>query len=130
MLSAISQICSMMDPLIFRHVIDDYATKHDKYTQAQFIHGAGLLLLAIVGIVFIARVAKNFRTISRTSSCRRSARRCIRTACGILSICLIKYSKTSAAEDSRQTAKVRQDVEKFVTLAINVVFTTLIAWCL
>ncbi|HSS99844.1 MAG TPA: hypothetical protein VLK33_22575, partial [Terriglobales bacterium] len=49
-LSAVSQICSMMDPLIFRHVIDDYATKYDKYTQAQFIHGAGLLLLLTVGI--------------------------------------------------------------------------------
>ena len=59
-LSAISQICSMLDPLIFRHVIDDYATKYDKYTQAQFIHGAGLLLVGDRGVAFVSRVCQEF----------------------------------------------------------------------
>src|SRR5260370_5726377 len=61
LLAATNQIFSLLDPLIFRHVIDSYATKYHQYTQGQFIRGAGLLLLAAVGGAFVARVAKNFQ---------------------------------------------------------------------
>ena len=59
LLAATNQIFSLLDPLIFRHVIDSYATKYHQYTQAQFVRGAGLLLLAAVGVAFVSRVAKN-----------------------------------------------------------------------
>ena len=61
LLAAINQVFSLLDPLIFRHVIDSYATKYHQYTQAQFIRGAGLLVLAAVGVAFVSRVAKNFQ---------------------------------------------------------------------
>ena len=38
-LAAINQIFSLLDPLIFRHIIDDYATQYDEYTSAQFFRG-------------------------------------------------------------------------------------------
>ena len=60
-LAAINQIFSLLDPLIFRHVIDSYATQYDKYTRAQFFKGVGLLLGAAVGVAFVSRVAKNFQ---------------------------------------------------------------------
>jgi len=126
-LSAISQICSMMDPLIFRHVIDDYATKYDKYTQAQFIHGAGLLLLAIVGIVFIARVAKNFQDYFTNVIVQKVGAQMYSD--GVrhsLDLPYQVFEDQRSGETLGKLQKVRQDVEKFVTLAINVVFTTLI----
>jgi len=46
LLAATNQIFSLLDPLIFRHVIDGYATKYHQYTQSQFIRGAGLRLWA------------------------------------------------------------------------------------
>jgi len=126
-LSAISQICSMMDPLIFRHVIDDYATKYDKYTQTQFIHGAGLLLLAIVGIVFIARVAKNFQDYFTNVIVQKVGAQMYSD--GVrhsLDLPYQVFEDQRSGETLGKLQKVRQDVEKFVTLAINVVFTTLI----
>ncbi len=45
-LAAINQIFSLLDPLIFRHVIDRYATRYAEYTTSQFFRGVGLLLLA------------------------------------------------------------------------------------
>ena len=59
-LAAINQVFSMLDPWIFRIVIDDYATKFDHYTTEQFIRGVILLLAAAVGVAFISRIAKNF----------------------------------------------------------------------
>ena len=61
LLAATNQIFSLLDPVIFRHVIDSYATKYHDYTQGQFIRGAGLLFLAAVGVAFVSRVAKNFQ---------------------------------------------------------------------
>ena len=60
-LASINQIFSLLDPYIFQHVIDQYATKPDLYTQAQFFHGIGILLLAIVGVAFVSRTAINFQ---------------------------------------------------------------------
>ena len=60
-LASINQIFSLLDPLIFRYVIDRYATKFDQYTTAEFVRGVTLLLAAAVGVAFVSRVAKNFQ---------------------------------------------------------------------
>src|SRR5437667_7661193 len=60
-LAAINQIFSLLDPLIFRYVIDEYATRFQEYTTAQFFRGVSLLLAAAVGVAFVSRVAKNFQ---------------------------------------------------------------------
>src|SRR5688500_10153628 len=60
-LAAINQIFSLLDPLIFRHVIDRYATRYDQYTTGEFVRGVTLLLAAAVGVAFVSRVAKNFQ---------------------------------------------------------------------
>src|SRR5262245_51975293 len=60
-LAAINQVFSLLDPVIFRHVIDDYATRYTEYTTNQFFRGVGVLLAAAVGVAFVSRVAKNFQ---------------------------------------------------------------------
>src|SRR5213080_2043632 len=60
-LAAINQVFSLLDPLIFRHVIDQYATRFSEYTTGEFFRGVGLLLAAAVGVAFVSRVAKNFQ---------------------------------------------------------------------
>src|SRR5919106_987925 len=54
-LAAINQIFSLLDPLIFRHIIDDYATKFREHTTREFFRGVGLLLAAAVGVAFVSR---------------------------------------------------------------------------
>src|SRR5260370_17780969 len=61
LLAATNQIFSLLDPLIFRHVIDGYATKYHQYTQSEFIRSAGLLLVASVSVPFVSWVPKNFQ---------------------------------------------------------------------
>ena len=45
LLAAINQVFSLLDPLIFRHVIDQYATPYRNYTTGEFFRGVSLLLL-------------------------------------------------------------------------------------
>ena len=60
-LAATNQVFSLLDPLIFRHVIDEYATRYSEYTTAEFFRGVTVLLAAAVGVAFVSRVAKNFQ---------------------------------------------------------------------
>jgi ABC-type bacteriocin/lantibiotic exporter with double-glycine peptidase domain len=60
-LATVNQTFSLLDPLIFRHIIDNYVTKFKEYTGQEFFRGAGLLLAAAVGVAFVSRVAKNFQ---------------------------------------------------------------------
>src|SRR5256885_1336451 len=127
LLAATNQIFSLLDPVIFRHVIDNYATKYHEYTQGQFIRGAGLLLLAAVGVAFVSRVAKNFQDYFTNVIVQRSG--------GNLYAVVIRHSLDlpyQVFEDQRsgetlgKLQKVRSDVERFITAAINVIFISLI----
>src|SRR4051812_17377731 len=60
-LATTNQVFSLLDPLIFRHVIDQYATKYKDYTTSQFFRGVSVLLGMAVGVAFVSRVAKNFQ---------------------------------------------------------------------
>jgi hypothetical protein len=66
--TAINQIFSLLDPLIFRHIIDSYATRYREYSSPQFIRGVGLLLAAAVGVALASRIAKNFTCSSVRNS--------------------------------------------------------------
>ncbi len=60
-LAAVNQVFSLLDPAIFRHVIDDYATKFTEYSTGEFFRGVGFLLSLSVGAALISRIAKNFQ---------------------------------------------------------------------
>src|SRR3990167_5380745 len=60
-LAAINQTFSLLDPQIFRLLIDNYATKATEIPRDIFIKGIVLLLLASVSIALISRIAKNFQ---------------------------------------------------------------------
>ena len=60
-LATINQVFSLLDPLIFRYVIDEYATRFQEYTTGEFFRGVSLLLGAAMGVAFVSRVAKNFQ---------------------------------------------------------------------
>src|SRR5579871_2604570 len=60
-LAAINQLFSLLDPQIFRIIIDDYVSKIGTISHDDFLRGVGLLLLASVGAALISRIAKNFQ---------------------------------------------------------------------
>ncbi|HET6181814.1 MAG TPA: ABC transporter ATP-binding protein [Candidatus Sulfotelmatobacter sp.] len=127
LLAATNQIFSLLDPLIFRHVIDSYATKHSQYTQAQFIRGAGLLLLAAVGVAFVSRVAKNFQDYFTNVIVQRLGAKMYSD--GIrhsLDLPYQVFEDQRSGETLGKLQKVRSDVERFITAAINVIFISAI----
>ena len=59
--AAVNQTFSLVDPQVFRLVIDNYVSKIGSITTDDFLRGVGLLLLASVTAALISRIAKNFQ---------------------------------------------------------------------
>jgi ATP-binding cassette subfamily B protein len=126
-LAATNQVFSLLDPLIFRHVIDDYATRFRDYETSQFIRGAGKLLLMAMGVAFVSRVAKNFQDYYVNVIVQRVGAEMYSD--GIRHSLELPYSvfeDQRSGETLGKLQKVRSDVEKFISLSINLIFTTLV----
>jgi len=127
LLATINQVFSLLDPLIFRHVIDEYATRFDQYTTREFLRGVSLLLLAAVGVAFVSRVAKNFQDYFVNVVTQRLGARLYSD--GIrhsLELPYQLFEDQRSGETLGKLQKVRTDVEKLIAVAIGTVFQTLV----
>ncbi len=123
-LAAVNQVFSLLDPLIFRYIIDNYATKFHQYTTSQFIRGVSLLLGAAVGVAFVSRVAKNFQDYYVNVVTQRTGAQLY--ADGVersLSLPYAVFEDQRSGETLGKLQKVRTDVERFITAFVNILFT-------
>ncbi len=126
-LAATNQVFSLLDPLIFRHIIDEYATRFKEYTTGQFVRGVSWLLFLAVSVAFVSRVAKNFQDYFVNVIVQRLGAQMYSD--GIRHSLELPYSvfeDQRSGETLGKLQKVRSDVEKFISLAINMLFTTLV----
>lgn len=127
LLAAINQIFSLLDPWIFRKIIDTYVTRYEEYTTEEFFKGAGLLILAAMGVAMVSRIAKNFQDYYVNVITQRLGAKIYSD--GLAHSLELPYS---VFEDQRSgetlgiLQKVRIDTEKLITALINIVFTSLV----
>lgn len=126
-LAAINQVFSLLDPLIFRHIIDTYVARFQEYSQQEFLSGVGLLLAAAVGVAFVSRVAKNFQDYVINVITQRVGAAIYSD--GLRHSLALPYA---AFEDQRSgetlgiLQKCRTDAERLISAVINILFTTLV----
>jgi ATP-binding cassette subfamily B protein len=126
-LATINQVFSLLDPLIFRYVIDQYATRFQEYTTAEFFRGVSMLLAAAVGVAFVSRVAKNFQDYYINVITQRLGAQLYSDGIGhSLQLPYSVFEDQRSGETLGRLQKVRTDVEKLVATSINVLFTTLV----
>ncbi len=127
LLAAINQIFSLLDPWIFRKIIDTYVTRYQEYTTEEFFKGASLLILAAMGVAMVSRIAKNFQDYYVNVITQRLGAKIYSD--GLAHSLELPYS---VFEDQRSgetlgiLQKVRTDTEKLITAFINIVFTSLV----
>jgi len=126
-LATINQVFSLLDPLIFRHIIDGYATQYGKYNRSQFFRGVSLLLSMAVGVAFVSRIAKNFQdyfvnvVVQRVGADLYSDG--IRHS---LALPFQTFEDQRSGETLGKLQKVRSDTERFIASLVNMVFTTIV----
>lgn len=128
-LASINQVFSLLDPYIFRHVIDNYATKFDQYTLPQFFRGVSYLLLLAVGVAFVSRTAKNFQDYYLNNITQRLGAELY--ADGVKHSLALPYEvfeDQRSGETLNLLQKARLDSEKLINAAINVTFVSLVGF--
>lgn len=127
LLATINQVFSLLDPQIFRLIVDHYASKADAFTKADFLRGVIMLLLLSTFIVLISRIAKNFQDYYVSIITQRVGANLYSHS--------IKHSFSlpySAFEDQRsgellqKLQKARTDSQSLITSFIGVIFLTLV----
>lgn len=126
-LATINQTFSLLDPLVFRYVIDNYALKFKEYSTEQFLVGVVSLLFVSMGVAFVSRVAKNFQDYYINVIVQKLGAQIY--ADGIrhsLDLPYAVFEDQRSGETLGKLQKVRTDVERLISAAINILFTTLV----
>jgi len=128
-LATINQVFSLLDPYIFRYVIDDYVAKVDLYTRAEFIQGVGLLLLGTIFVAFVSRVAKNFQDYYLNGVSQRVGADLYRDGVShTLSLPFSIFEDERSGETLGKLQKVRTDTEKLMVALVNILFVSLVGF--
>ncbi len=128
-LATVNQIFSLLDPYIFKFIIDDYVTKVDLYTRAEFIRGVGLLLLATMFVALVSRIAKNFQDYYLNGVSQRVGADLYRDGVyHTLSLPYGIFEDERSGETLGKLQKARQDTEKLMVAFVNILFVSLIGF--
>jgi ATP-binding cassette subfamily B protein len=126
-LATINQVFSLLDPYVFSLIIDNYVSKFAELTSTQFRNGVGLLLGAAVGVAFVSRVAKNFQDyFTNVITQRMGAQMYADGLRHSLELPYGVFEDQRSGETLGKLQKARTDSEKYLNVAINVLFISLV----
>lgn len=128
-LAAINQIFSLLDPYIFRLILDNFATKFSQLSRNEFFHGVTILLLLSMGTNLVSRIAKNFQDFYvNTITQKLGARMYTDGLAHSLELPYQVFEDQRSGETLEKLQRVRLDVQNLITAFVNVLFTTLIGF--
>jgi len=126
-LATINQVFSLINPMIFQHIVDTFLTHKSDFTSSQFYHNVLTWIGISLCVAMVSRIAKNFQDYF-TNVVTQKAGAQIYTD-GIRHSLELPYA---VFEDQRSgetlgiLQKVRDDIQKFVLQFISILFTTLV----
>ncbi|HEX5316141.1 MAG TPA: ABC transporter transmembrane domain-containing protein, partial [Candidatus Kapabacteria bacterium] len=126
-LAAVNTSFSLIDPLIFRRILDNYVTKLGAITSGEFFGGVGSLVLLMLGAALISRIAKNFQDYYTNVLTQRLGVQIYSE--GVehsLKLPYQVFEDQRSGETLGKLQKVRLDTEKVIQASVGFVFTTLI----
>src|SRR3989344_6673489 len=122
-LAAINQFFSLLDPQIFRLIVDNYATKAGELSRETFMQGVILLLLGIVGVALVSRIAKNFQDyFVNVATQRAGAQMYARSVQHSFSMPYAVFEDQRSGELLQKLQKARTDLQAVIASFVNVVF--------
>lgn len=126
-LAAINQIFSLLDPQIFRILIDRYVNRFAELSARDYLEGVALLLLATMAVAFISRVAKSFQDYyTNVITQRLGAKLYNNSVTHSFSLPYAVFEDQRSGEFLAKLTAARNDSQKLIQLSINTLFFTLV----
>ena len=122
-LATINQVFSLLDPQIYRLLIDNYATKVNELPVDIFLKGVGVLLLAFVGVALVSRIAKNIQDYYVNVITQKVGTEMY--ASGVSHVFSLQYETFEdrrSGEILQKLQKARLDTQTLITSFVNIAF--------
>jgi ATP-binding cassette, subfamily B, bacterial len=126
-LATINQVFSLLDPQIFRQLVDNYASRIDQLTPDQFFRGVVFLLLASVFVNLVSRIAKNFQDYYvNVINQKLGTKLYSDSVAHSFSLPYQVFEDQRSGEFLNKLQKARTDAQTFIASVINTVFLAVI----
>jgi ATP-binding cassette subfamily B protein len=126
-LASINQVFSLLDPLIYGKVIDDFARQAGNYTEMEYIRGTAILISAAIGVAMVSRIAKAFQDYCINLVIQKIGADIYTDGLKhTLQIPFKEFEDQRSGETLNVLQKVRTDTEKFIMSFINILFASLV----
>jgi len=134
-LAAINQVFSLLDPYVFRRIVDEFATPALKgyadgvqaFTKEQYIKGIGYLILLSMGAAMMSRIAKNFQDYFVNVITQKMGADIYTDGLKhSLELPYQQFEDQRSGETLGKLQKVRTDVEKLLQMFISILFTSIV----
>src|SRR6185437_6498584 len=125
--AAINITFSLVDPQVFRLVIDNYVSKIGSISHSDFLRGVGLLLLASVGAALISRIAKNFQQYYENVVTQRVGTELYaHSVAHSFSLPYAVFEDQRSGELLQKLQKARIDSQQLIVSFVDIVFVSLV----
>lgn len=126
-LAGVAQLLTLVDPLIFGKIIDDYAGNKKGLTEQERVEGAIFWLVAAVAIALLARLIKSFQEYVMRLAVQRFGMQIFNDGLKqTLRLSFPEFEQQRSGETLSTLQKVRTDTERFINSFINVLFSSVI----
>jgi ATP-binding cassette subfamily B protein len=128
--AALNQVLSMIDPIIFGKIIDNYANPDAKLPESQLVRGVLAWLGLAIGVALLARVAKAFQDYYTGYSVQRLGLQVFDEGLKqTLRLSFQEFEEQRSGETLSVLQKVRTDIQRFMQSLVSVLFTSLVGLC-
>jgi len=129
LLAGLAQLLSLIDPIIFGKIIDNYANNPLKRPENELVRGVLFWLFLALGVAIAARLAKNFQDYVMRLAVQKFGMQIFNDGLRqILRLSFQEFEVLRSGETLAILQKVRGDTERFITSFINVIFSSLIGF--
>jgi ATP-binding cassette subfamily B protein len=126
-LATINQVFSLLDPQIFRLIVDRYASHVGSMPMGVFLRGVGVLVLGSMGVALVSRIAKNFQDYYVNVVTQRVGARLYATSVDhSLSLPYAVFEDQRSGELLQRLQKARSDFQVFIAGSVNGTFVALV----
>ena len=127
LLAGISQVLSLVDPLIFGKIIDDYANNRAGRSQKELMNGVVWWLGVAVVVALAARIAKAFQEYTMRLAVQKFGMQIFNDGLKqTLRLSFQEFEEQRSGETMAVLQKVRTDTERFINAFINVLFSSVV----
>lgn len=126
-LAGIGQLLTLVDPIIFGKIIDNYATNPGDKDQQEMVNGVLVWLGIAVAVALAARLAKTFQDYVMRLAVQKFGMQIFNDGLKqTLRLSFVEFENQRSGETLSTLQKVRTDTERFINAFINILFSSII----